>query len=763
MSYQLGIDTGGTYTDAVIIDAERQVVAKNKSLTTRHELAIGIAAALAHLPQELLSAVNLVALSTTLSTNSVVEGRGAPISILLPGYTERQVEKSGLRGIIDGDFIIPLAGGHSAVGAELAALDITTAAQKIRQHDSQVSAFAVSGLFATRNSSHECVLRDLIGELSGKPVACGHELATSLGAPRRALTAALNARMIPYIQTLIDAVEAMLRERGLTAPLMVVKGDGSLVNARTARRQPVATVLSGPAASVIGACALSRLRDAIVVDMGGTTTDIAMVADGQPELCEHGARIGDWQPMVEAIRVFSIGLGGDSEVRFDGRMSLSARRVVPLSLLAHQFPGILPMLERQLSAPPSPRNNRFALRLQSNEALLARLNAVELAAWEALKAAPIELESLVDKNRLRLRAIAKMERLGLVIYSGFTPSDATHVLGMSAHWSAPAARLAAKIWARQMRHLYGCGAWPADDEIAPCRQVFALVARKISEKIIQAGLNHHDKLPPAHARGLTQLLADMVLDGGQNQPRIGRQKGGSMGGSMGRQVGGGSGRQIHADGQNHAQIGEGIGEQIHAGGEKRAESDQTHVGLQNRGQTHQNHPESDNPTHAAGHPRRPINPLFRLQFAADYPLLAVGGPARDYFPEVARLLGVKLHLPPNAEIANAVGAALGAVVQVAQVTVTQPQFGVFYLFHGQQPLLFDSLAAAMKKAQQIATHAAAALAVSAGAADIQTRIQQADNHVKHDIDGELFVSATITAIATGRPASIAEVAEVDGH
>ncbi len=668
MSHQLGIDTGGTYTDAVIIDAARNVVAKNKSLTTSYDLSIGIGNALSHLPPELLESVNLVALSTTLSTNSVVEGRGAPVSVLLAGYSEPQVVKSGLYQILERDAITLLDGGHDAMGAALRPLDTDLAARKIVEQNDQVSAFAVSGLFATRNPAHESALRQLVFDLTDKPVACGHELATSLGAPRRALTAALNARMILYIQALIASVESILQRRNIAAPLMIVKGDGSLVNAQTARQQPVATVLSGPAASVIGACALSGQRDAMVVDIGGTTTDIAIVTDGQPELCEDGARIGDWQPMVEAIRVFSIGLGGDSEVQFKGELVLSRRRVVPMSLLAHQFPDVLPRLERQLNAAPSARNNRFALRLQKNEALLRRLNETEHRAWEALADGPIELESLVAGGRATLRALAAMERVGLVIYSGFTPSDATHVLGLSTHWNAQAAHLGAKIWARQMRHLYGCGNWPADDATRPCQQVFELVTRNISHKLIEAGLNQHGQLAASQARNLTKLLTDIVLGGG------------------------------------------------FAGGDGRA-----------------------------------VEPLFQLEFARHYPLVAVGGPARDYFPQVAKMLAVALHLPPNAEIANAVGAVLGAVVQTSHVTVTQPEFGVFYLFHKEQPMVFENLERAIEKAVEIAQREATRMAESAGATAIETRIKQQDNHVKHDIDGELFVSATITATATGRP------------
>lgn len=664
MAYQLGIDTGGTYTDAVIVNAEQKVVAKNKSLTTAYDLTIGIGNAISSLPEGLLKDVNLVALSTTLSTNSVVEGRGAPVSILLPGYKEQQVRKSGLYDILERDLVTLLEGGHTATGAELMSLDLKRAGEVIVAQQNRVSAFAISGMFATRNSAHEIALRDLVMQLTGKPVACGHELASSLGAPRRALTAALNARMILYIQSLINSVEKILHKKDIHAPLMIVKGDGSLVNAKTALLQPVATVLSGPAASVIGACALSGQQNAVVVDIGGTTTDIAIVSDGQPELCEDGARIGDWQPMVEAIRVFSIGLGGDSEVRFKGKMSISQRRVVPISLLAYQYPEVVPKLERQLQAASTPRNNKFALRLQHNEVLLSQLNSIETEAWERLADGPIEIDSLADTDRQMLRAIARMERQGLLIYSGFTPSDATHVLGMSDHWDRQAAEIGAKIWGRQMRHLYGCGNWALMDAVAPSKQVFDLLIQEISQKLIEAGLNQHGKLVDSRSMKVTQLLADIIL---------------------------------------------------------------------NKGEAEQ------------------VKPLFKLRFADDYPIVAVGGPAADYFPEVARALKVGLHLPENADTANAIGAVMGAVVQIAHITVTQPEFGVYYLFHKDHPIRFENLDQALTRARELALEDATAMAETAGASSIETKIKQDANHVKHDIDGELFVSATITAVASGRP------------
>jgi hypothetical protein len=316
--------------------------------------------------------------------------------------------------------------------------------------------------------------------------------------------------MVPPIKELITSVQKILAHHKIDAPLMLVKGDGSLASLDNAIEKPIGTVLSGPAASVIGACQLSGLDNAIVADMGGTTTDIAVVSNGQPQLSADGANIGDWKPMVEAVRVSSIGLGGDSEVRFGGHKGLSVgpRRVVPTSLLAHLYPEVIPKLEAQLEGMASARSNRFVMRLENNQALLQQLNKVEMEAWELLSDKPVELDAIVQENRNYARALAKLKRLGLAIYSGFTPSDAVHVLGINSHWDRHAAELSARIWMRQMRFLYGYGKWDSDDIETACRQVYDLVTDSIRRLLVEVGLN---ELPGAQAPvqpGFRQRLPD---------------------------------------------------------------------------------------------------------------------------------------------------------------------------------------------------------------------------------------------------------------
>lgn len=683
--YRLGIDTGGTFTDAVLLDAARQVVASAKCLTTRFDLAQGIGEALGRLPAALLAQVELVGLSTTLTTNSVIEGRGAPVCVLLAGYDAAQIAASGLAGLVGKEAIVALEGGHDAGGAALAPIDEVLARAAITRHMHRVSAFAISACFGVRNPAHELQLRALVQALCDKPVTCGHELASSLGAPRRALTAALNARMVSHVAQLVAAVRATLAQHAIDAPLMLVQGDGALVDVAHALRRPIHTVLCGPAASVLGACALSGHADAIVADMGGTTTDIAVVRGGRPALGFEGALLGQWRPMVEAIRVYAIGLGGDSEVRFGGGEGLviGPRRVLPVSLLAHQHPWVLQVLEQQQRGAPHASQLRFAQRLNAEPVLIAGLPADEHDAWQRLQQGPIDLERANATERTLSKAIARLERKGLAIYSGFTPSDAAHVLGLSSHWSRAAAVCGARIWARQMRYLYGLGTWSDGDAQAPARDVLARVQAMISHRLVEAGLNDSGQMSEADAGRVAGLLTTLALSGAQASDA------------------GGADRQARRDG--------------------------------------------------AGAPQPGACPVFGLRFAPDLPLVAVGAPAAVHYPQVARDLGLQLVVPPHAEVANAVGAVLGQVVQRVHLLVAQPQRGVFRVFAPSGPRDFDALAPALALAQQLAGAEAQQRALHAGAAAVQVVLSRQDNQVDNDIDGHMFFEACITATASGPP------------
>jgi len=666
MTVRLGIDTGGTFTDAVIISGD-SIIARAKALTTHYDLSRGIRDALDQLPRDRLADVDMVGLSTTLTTNAVVEQRGMPICVLLAGFTPEQVERSGLRSLIEDDPIILLAGAHDPQGLEAAPLDEAAAVRAIEQHGDNVAAFAISGMFGVRNPAHEIRLRQLVDEHSGKPVTCGHELSSALDAPRRAVTAAVNARIIPFIRQLIEAVDGILEGYGVHAPLMVVKGDGSLINKRTALTRPVETVMSGPAASVVGASFLSGAKNVLVADMGGTTTDIAVVRGGRPTVNPEGAIVGDWPLMIDAVEVHAIGLGGDSEVRYGGGVGIAIgpRRVVPLSLLAHQHPEVMTKLEYQSHSSSNSRQNKFVVRFYENEVLLKGLNDEQRRAWDLLGQGPVELEDIVARDRAAARALAHLVRKGLGIYSGFTLTDAAHVLGYSDHWSRPAAEAAARIWAGQMKRVYGYGRWPMDDIQAACREVVDKLTLTICSKLIEASLPRRYTPTRKETVEFARRLTSLILD-----------------------------------------------------------ADEAERGL------------------------------VDLSFLSTYSLVAVGAPAATYYPAVADRLHARLTVPDYAEVANAIGAVMGNVIQKAEIAITQPTQGGFRVHTREGPRDFHDLDQAVSFAEETAAELARALARYAGASQVETVLSRRENRVDDAVDGAVFFDATVRAVASGRPRAV---------
>lgn len=453
----LGIDTGGTYTDAVLFDQDKGVLKAAKALTTKHDLAIGVGGAMAKILPEDPSQIRLVALSTTLATNALVEAHGSPVCLLLIGYDRNALERAGLGQALGRDPIAFIDGGHSSSGEAKMDLDLEAARAAIRDYASKVSAFVVAGYFSVRNPDHEVRLRELIREETGLPVTCAHELTSNLDAPRRAMTAVLNGRLIPLLQGLILSVEQSMASARVAAPLMVVKGDGSLISAEAALTRPIETILSGPAASVVGARYLTGADNVVVSDIGGTTTDVALLRNGKPRLNLEGARVGGWRTMVEAVAVHTYGIGGDSEVRLDDNKQLvvGPRRAMPLALLCQEHGSCLDSLKAQAARKDWDEHaGRFALRLRPLDSATDSLSSGERKVWEALESGPIALSDLLVEHHLA-RPLQRLCDRGLVIVSAFTPSDASHVLGRQDTWSAEAARLGAELWGRTLAQRTG--------------------------------------------------------------------------------------------------------------------------------------------------------------------------------------------------------------------------------------------------------------------------------------------------------------------
>jgi len=439
----LGIDTGGTFTDAVIYDfsAER-VLAWAKAATTHGDLIRGIRNVLADVPDELIREVERVGISTTLATNAFVEAKGRPVGVMLLSPTQIDCEEFPFR------FVRQIAGTMNMNGEEASPIDPAEVAEFAREAAAAgCEAFAVSGFAGVINPAHELAVAEIALAETGLHAVCGHQLTSHLNFVERATTAAMNAKLVPLIEHLLDAIRDALAERGLgDVRIMVVKGDGSQMLDAVARDLPVETLLSGPAASVVGGAALFDCPHAVVVDMGGTTLDVALFRDHAPVRSEEGARIGDFRTSVRAMAVQTIGLGGDSEINLCDwpRVRIGPRRIVPVSRMAQQFPETRKTLNGLSEAfvPREPNCLDFVTRVDgatSGDGLLSHVDGQPILLSE--------LARRVNRPGTRFIKWRDLETEGSIQRYGLTLTDILHVQNSFAAFDRDAAACVLDCWA----------------------------------------------------------------------------------------------------------------------------------------------------------------------------------------------------------------------------------------------------------------------------------------------------------------------------
>ena len=338
--YGLGVDTGGTFTDAVIVDLDdNTVVAKRKSPTTHEDLSIGLGNSVRAVFESCdikPSDISVVGISTTLATNSILEGHGGEVGLILIGWNPMKEVHFGEKNKV---FV---KGGYDSKGQPLAPMSKAEVVEAIKKVSEGVDAIAISGLFSIANPSQEKKVKELAIEMTGLPVIAGYELSAAMGIDLRAETAVLNGKLISIVSHFFDDVERTFKDVGVTAPIMVYKGDGSVMTIDTARIYPIETILSGPAASSMGGMMLSGHDNCIMVDIGGTSTDIAVIEDGFPQIQFEGASVGKWRTRVKAVDMSTVALGGDSRVSLDGtRFVIGPDRVVPLCVYTEAHPELI--------------------------------------------------------------------------------------------------------------------------------------------------------------------------------------------------------------------------------------------------------------------------------------------------------------------------------------------------------------------------------------------------------------------------------------
>jgi len=659
--FNVGIDTGGTYTDAVIVDLQkRTVISSAKAVTTYGDLSIGVSNALASVLSDAgddfaRDDIGLVSVSTTLATNALVQGQGAAVTAILIGFDDQMVERTRILDAIPDTNIVRLSGGHDHTGFEAEPLDIETLRRVVTELRDKTDAFTVASMYSVRNPSHEHQVQEIIREITGRPLTVSSDLSDALDGPRRALTATLNARIISRIVALITAVRKSLAAESIDSRLMIVKGDGSLASAELVIERPIETILSGPAASVIGARYLSREKNFLISDIGGTTTDIATAHDGWPDVNHEGSLVGEYRTMVHAIDMRTSGLGGDSEVLtdFKGGLSLSSNRVVPLSLVGQRWPAVKTHLRNVVNAGVGFRTAcRFLLRPEgydSNE-LPTDLNEDEVNFLDRVSCEPTPWSALIHR-KVDEKLAARLLSRGLIQSSGLTPSDAAHVLGKQSQWCAETARLGCEIQGRNSTLV--------SSRVDSIEQEVTVFAEKVIDTVIQKS---------------TRLLLERL-----------------------------SGEALNEDNPLIAAVISGNGK------------------VKN----------------------------LNVSLSPTIPLIAVGGPATLYYPEVGRRLGSETIIPKFAEVANAVGAAVGMVKTHSTIEITGKDSGGYWVHIDDDPTLVSSAPVALKLAEEAATKIALEQAHAMGASDTDIAVDINRIDLPDTTNDLGLIAATITVECTG--------------
>ncbi|HCG05698.1 MAG TPA: hydantoinase, partial [Desulfovibrio sp.] len=498
------------------------------------------------------------------ATNAVVEGQGAEVGLFIIGYAGRITVPCAAMDAIPG--------GHKLDGSEEAPLALNRLVDSIRLMQDRVDAYAVCGMMSFVNPAHELVAERAIGMVDPKPVFCSHLASARAGMKERAATAVLNARLLPVMRRFLDGVRTALDGLGIAAPVVVVRGDATAMPMQEALRNASATVASGPAAMAgYGAAhAAGRLPvedagkdaaapattpnaspnastqpwagtdtppppDALIVDVGGTTTDVTLLRRGRPVIQADGMVVGDWETHVEAVEMFTVGIGGDSLVRpeADGTLSVGPLRVVPLCMAGPlpdpaQWlrPGgrarcICPVRREGACEGPDVTNSDehdASTRDAAERAVLNHLNVHgPTPAGDLLRALRLP-ESTLE------RAIDRLVRQRTVQVAGFTPTDALHVLGLldlSALPDVPAGagNAAALAGAQALAALLPPGSTapdtppntPPNTPQDAARAVLAAASQRIEDAVVQhvarreVGGNFAAYLAQRHRHGLLRV------------------------------------------------------------------------------------------------------------------------------------------------------------------------------------------------------------------------------------------------------------------
>ncbi|MFP4445991.1 MAG: hydantoinase/oxoprolinase family protein [Desulfosudaceae bacterium] len=312
----IGLDVGGTHTDIVLLD-QSGLLKETKVPTNEADLFHTVLAGIEEISRGIKpESIERIVLSTTLTTNFIVQG-GAPdfgmIVLSGPGLDPELFRTH--------EHYYTLGGALDHRGREVEPVDYAGLKKIIKTlKKAGIRHVGVVGKFSARNPVHEQAVREVLKKKGFRKVFLGHWLSGSLNFPRRIATTYLNASVYPIHKKFFEAIQKMLEKHGLHVPIHILKADGGTMSFPASIRYPGQTILSGPAASVMGAIPFTRdNEEALALDIGGTTTDMAVILNRVPVLEPLGIEIAGYKTLIRALKTRSVGLGGDSAITVENR------------------------------------------------------------------------------------------------------------------------------------------------------------------------------------------------------------------------------------------------------------------------------------------------------------------------------------------------------------------------------------------------------------------------------------------------------------
>ncbi len=561
-----------------------------------------------------------------------------PVHLILIGYNSDDVHVANAQKTLGTGTVSTIPGGHTVSGEELEPLDEEALRAVIENLPCDIEGIALSGFFSIRNPSHEIRAAKIIQEMRPDlQVSSGHQLTWELNAFKRATTASLNAGLIPIIIELIDALVEILKKHGVDAPLTVVRGDGTAVGESWAKLHPVEMLLSGPAASAVGAGFIAAqkcgTRNMWIADIGGTTTDIIALDDsGKPKISVDGATVGTHRTLVKSIDIFTFGQGGDSHVALQesGELVIGPMRIIPLCVAAETYPSVRNDLQ-QLARDNIYTTPVFVLPHKKR----VTPDGKPLRLLEDMGDEPVSVYDLARRKGfgyVNLKYILKLASGGYIDIAGFTPTDAFHVMGTFCRWNVQASQLGADIMSHNKR---------LDIENLP-QQVVAKMVGNIAAALFKKSI-----APALEPVGVTKDMGELI-----EKSLI-------------------EGSSLHE----------------------------------------------------------------MLKLHLNSVLVGAGAPAKLVIPQVAPLLNTQPVLADKAEVAGAIGAAVGTFAFSGVIRISHPRKHVYRVHHTCGINDYEDLELAVEKAQEIMMPWLQEQATAAGA--------QAPNIAmeRHDItiDGNVYL------------------------